>query len=279
VLVICWSLGKAYEKTSSPNQAEISDAEEDFDSTFPYLALTELDQKSEPEAAVEIKLDDYEDEVVLDKAGEYILSGSLDGHIVVDASEQNIHLFLNNVSITSKQGPAIMVPDGAADKLIITVMEGTDNTVSDNGDFRAYDEYEAAIEASCDITLNGTGNLSVNGYYKDAIRSHDIIKVLDGAYTIKCKRNGIMGNDGVRVSGGTIAISSEKNGFKTSKKGEDGRGNIVISGGELSVIAGRYAFETTKADIYIYNCTVNNRSIVSTYNCGGVMRIEEGCVR
>jgi hypothetical protein len=272
-------LGKAYEKTSSPNQAEISDAEEDFDSTFPYLALTELDKKTEPEAAVEIMLDDYEDEVVLDKAGEYILSGSLYGHIVVEAKEQNVHLFLNNVLITSKGGPAIMVPDGSADKLIITVMEGTDNAISDNGDFRAYDEYEAAIEASCDITLNGTGSLSVNGYYKDAIRSHDIIKILDGAYAIKCKRNGIMGNDGVHVNGGTMTISSEKNGLKTSKKGEDGRGNIVISGGEISIIAGRYAFATTKADIYIYNCMVNNKSIVSTYDCGGVMRIEEGCVQ
>jgi hypothetical protein len=279
VLLICWKVGKAHEETSSPEYVDISSAEADFDATFPYLALTELDQKTEPEAAVEIKLDDYEDEVVLYKAGDYILSGSLDGHIMVDAREQNIHLFLNNVSITSKGGPAIVVPDDAADKLIITIMEGTDNTISDNGDFRAYDEYEAAIEASCDITLNGTGSLTVNGYYKDAIRSRDIVKVLDGSYTIKCKRNGILGNDGVLVNGGTMTIFSEKNGLKTSKKGEDGRGNLVVSGGELSIVAGRYAFVTTKADIYIYNCTINNKNVVNTYDCGGIRRIQKGCVQ
>jgi hypothetical protein len=278
-LVICWRIGRAHEKTYSSGYVDASDVQENFDETFPYLAVTEMDQKTGPEDAVEINLDEYENEVVLDTASDYILTGSLDGHITVDAKEQNVHIFLNNVSIAAEGGPAIMVPDEAGDKLVITLMEGTTNTISDNGDFRDYDEYEAAIEASCDITMNGTGTLVVNGYYKDAIRSHDIVKVLDGTYSIKCKRNGIMGNDGVLVSGGNITISSEKNGLKTSKKGADGRGNLVVSGGELSIIAGRYAFVATKANIYIFNCTVYNKSIVDTYDCAGIRQIQEGCVQ
>jgi hypothetical protein len=269
----------AHESSDSSGWISIPVAEEKFDETFPYLAVTELDQKTEPENAIEVNLADYKDEIVLDAAGDYILTGSLNGHILIETKEQNVHLFLDNVSITSKGGPAILVADDSGDKLVITLMEGTENAISDNGDFRDYDEYEGAIEASCDITLNGAGALIVNGYYKDAIHSKDIVKVLDGSYTIKCKRNGIMANDGILVNDGAIAISSEKNGLKTSKRGEGGRGNLVVSGGELSIIAGRYAFVTTKANIYIYNCTVYNRSIVNTYNCGGVRSVQEGCVQ
>jgi hypothetical protein len=278
-LSVCWNVGYAHENKNSYKIINVPVAEENFDATFPYLEVTELDKKTEPENATEINLDNCGKELVLDTAGDYILSGSMSGHIIVNAKEQNVHLFLNNVSITSEGGPAIVVPDDSGDKLVITVMEGTDNTISDNGDFRDYDEYEAAVEASCDITVNGTGSLIVNGYYKDAIRSKDIVKILDGSYTIKCKRNGIMGNDGILVNGGNIVISSEKNGLKTSKKGEDGRGSLVIAGGELSIIAGRYSFVTTKAGIYIYNCTVYNKSIVDTYDCAGEKRIQEGCVQ
>lgn len=278
-LIICWNAGQAHEQKGAHKYAEVPIAEEDFDETFPYLAVTELDQKTEPDNAIVVNLDDYDDEVVLSTGGDYILTGTLAGHLVVDAKEQNVHIFLNNVDITSEGGPAIMVPDDAGDKLVITLMEGTDNSISDNGDFRDYDEYEATIEASCDITINGTGELVVAGYYKDAIRSKDIVKILDGSYSIKCKRNGIMGNDGILVNGGNIVISSEKNGLKTSKKGEDGRGNLVVAGGELSIIAGRYAFVTVKAGIYIYNCTVYNKSIVDTYDCGGSRRVQEGCVQ
>jgi hypothetical protein len=277
-LVICWNAGKAYENSGSSKYINVPVAEESFDETFPYLAVTELDSKTIPENATEINLDDYSNEVYL-SGGDYILSGSLTGHIIIDAKEQNIHLFLNGVSITSAGGPAIMVPDNSGEKLVITLVDGTDNSISDNGDFRSYDEYEGTIEASCDITINGTGTLAVNGYYKDAIHSKDIVKILDGNYTLKCKRNGIMGNDGVLVSNGNIVISSEKNGIKTSKKGEDGRGNLIVSGGDLSIIAGRYAFVTTKANIYIYNCTIYNKSIVDTYDCGGLKRIQEGCVQ
>jgi hypothetical protein len=280
-LWLCWKTGVAHEKMELPQEEDDTGltAEAVSAEAFSYLAVTALEQKTIPENAITINLEDYEDEVILDEEGNYILNGSLSGHIVVDAKKQNIHLFLNNVTIKSEGGPAIIVPDDSGERLMITLMEGTENIISDNGDFRSYDEYDAAIDASCDIIINGSGALTVNGYYKDAIRSRDIVKLLDGSYMIKCKRNGIMGNDGILVNGGNITISSEKNGFKTSNKGKNGRGNIVISGGEASVVAGQYAFVTTKADIYIYNCTVYNKSLVDIYDCGGTAQIRKGCVQ
>jgi hypothetical protein len=278
-LGVCWKLGNTSKSTGTSSWLSVPLTDEEFEENFYYLAETDLDKVTEPGNAKEINLDDYKDEIIIDSAGDYILTGSFEGHVLIDAKEQNVHLYLNNVSIVSAGGPAIMVPDDSGDKLVITLVDGTENTISDNGDFRDYDEYEGAIDASCDITFNGAGTLTLNGYYKDAIHSKDIVKVLSGDYTIKCKRNAILANDGILVTDGTMKISSEKNGFQTAKSGEGGRGNLIITGGDFTIVAGRYSFVTTKADIYIYNCTVSNRSIVDTFNCGGVRRVQEGCVQ
>ena len=158
-------------------------------------------------------------------------------------------------------------------------MPNTENVISDSASYPADGEIEACIYSECDLTINGTGILLVNGYYKDAIRSKDIVKILDGIYTIKCKRTGIRGNDGVLISGGNLKISSEKYGIKTTNSGPEGRGNLIVSGGELTVIAGQYAFVVTQADLLIYNCTVFDRSVVDTYNVGGTSNIQEGCMQ
>lgn len=277
-LALCWNLGKRYEQSeSSKKYVSIPKTEADFTDNFGYLAITELDKNTEAENAAAINLSEYQNVVELTAGGDYVLTGSLSGSVHIAAKEQNVHLFLDNLEIISKSGPAIYCEE--ADKLVITLVDGSKNTISDSGDYRQYDELEACIYAECDMTVNGTGSLSVSGFYKDAIRSKDIVKILDGELIIKCKRTAVHGNDGILVNGGMIYISSEKNGLKTTKKGAEGRGVLMISGGELSIIAGRYAFVTTKADMYIYNCTVYNKSILGTYDCGGFHRVQEGCVR
>ena len=101
--------------------------------------------------------------------------------------------------------------------------------------------------------------------------------VVDGEITIKCKRSGIHGTDGILVAGGRLSISSEKYGLRTVKSGADGRGNLVVSGGEHRIIAGRHAFLVSRGDLYVYNCEVSDNSIVSTASVGGRTRIQSGC--
>ncbi|MBD5559697.1 MAG: carbohydrate-binding domain-containing protein [Clostridia bacterium] len=277
VLVICWKVGTDYETSAAKAQIEIPSSEAELEENFSYLAATQFDRETEMTEPVHVDLSRAVDGYEITAGGQYRLTGELRGTLLINAPEQNVHLFLDNVSITSKFGPALYCQD--ASKLVITLMPNTENVISDSGSYHADTEVEACIYSECDLTINGTGALVVNGYYKDAIRSKDVTKVMDGTYTIKCKRTGIHGNDGVLISGGNLKISSEKYGIKTTKKGTEGRGDLVISGGELSVIAGRYAFVVTQADLLIYNCTVFDRSIVDTYDVGGRSNIQEGCVQ
>lgn len=277
VLVICWKVGTDYEAATAKVQIDIPVSEAGLGENFSYLAATQFDQETEMIEPVDVNLSQVENSYEITAGGQFHLTGELRGTLVINAPEQNVHLFLDNVSITSKFGPALYCQD--ASKLVITLMPNTENIFSDSGSYHADEEIEACIYSECDLTINGTGGLLVNGYYKDAIRSKDIVKILGGIYTIKCKRTGIHGNDGVLISGESLKISSEKYGIKTTKSGAEGRGNLIISGGELTVIAGRYAFVVTQANLLIYNCTIFERSIVSTYNVGGMSNIQEGCVQ
>ena len=276
-LLLCWRIGYSHEsKSSGYKYVEVPLSEEEFNDNFSYLQVTDLDQVVNSASMKQHYFDDVSETVEITEGGDYALSGKLTGMIHVDAKEQSVHLFLNGLELVSKSGPAIYCEN--ADKLIITVLEGTQNAVSDSGDYRKYDDIEACIYSECDMTLNGTGSLAVNGYYKDAIRSKDIVKILGGNYTIKCKRTAVHGNDGIFVNSGEFLISSEKNGFKTANSGADGRGSLIIAGGKMNIIAGRYAFVTTKANLYIYDCSIVSRSIVDTFNVGGSQRVQWGCI-
>ena len=105
-----------------------------------------------------------EDEVVTIKAaGVYVLSGTLtDGTIVVDAGDDdNVQLVLDGVSITAADYAAIYAKN--ADKVFVTLAEGAGNSLTVSGDYVQTDDnnVDAVIFAKCDLTLNGTGSLTV----------------------------------------------------------------------------------------------------------------------
>ena len=273
-LFICWRIGAAFEKEKVP---DIPVSDEELRESFPYLAIIDMDQETQMKNPVYLDLSGLSDSYEITVAGDYHLTGDLQGTLFINTPEENVHLFFDNVSITSKSGPALYCQD--ANRLVITLLPGTENYISDSGDYRAEDTVESCIYSECHMTFNGSGELTVNGYHKDAIRSKDIIKILGGDYAIKCKRTAIHGTDGIVITDGTFTISSEKFGLKSTKTGAEGRGNIILSGGEFSIIAGRYAFVAEKANLYIYDCTVYQRSVMSVYDVAGAVRVQEGCVQ
>ena len=280
VLAACWAVGYVLERKEAGyakyTYIDAPLSEEELAEDFSYLAVSELDEMTESREYREIDLNQEDSVLEIHEGGDYRLKGKLNGQIHISAPDQVVHLYLDGVEISSKSGPAIWCSDAA--KLVLTLTEGSENTISDSGDYRSYVDEEGCIYSVSDLTINGSGSMKVFGYYKDAIRSKDIVKILGGNSSIKCKRSAVHGNDGVVVTGGTIEISSEKYGFRTTKLGADGRGSLLIRGGEISIIAGRSAFVTTKANVYLYNCHIVSHSVVSTYDIGGLHKVQEGCI-
>ena len=130
----------AYETEKVP---DIPASEAELREIFPYLAVTPMDQETEMTAPVELDLSAFPDGFEITAAGEYHLAGELRGTVTINAPDQNVHLFLDNVSITSKSGPALSCEN--ANRLVITLLPDTANYISDSGDYRAEDAIEACI--------------------------------------------------------------------------------------------------------------------------------------
>ena len=214
-----------------------------------------------------VSLDDCAGEYNITHGGDYILSGRLTGRITIDAPDENVHLILDNAQIESTYGPAILCIH--ADKLVITSAFDSENSVSDSGDYRNLTNTDAAITCNCDLTFNGSGKLTIFGYYKDAVHSADIVKVISGQYNIKSKRNGILARDGILLSDTSMDISSEKDGMCAKTLGAQGKGSIAINNSDLNIIAGRYGINSQKSDIFIADCTPYIKSVLDDFYAGG----------
>ena len=123
-------------------------------------------------------------QVTIGEEGTYLISGTLtDGQIVVNADQTDkVQLVLNGANITSTTSAAIYALE--ADKVFITLSEGTENTLTNGGEYVAIGEnnIDAVIFAKTDLTLNGSGSLTINAQAGHGVVSKDDL-VIAGAAT------------------------------------------------------------------------------------------------
>lgn len=169
--------------------------------------------------------------ITISSAGTYVVSGKLTGgSIAVDAGEDDVvRLVLNGARIASPDGPAIQVKK--AGKTVVTLAKGTENTLSDGTKYAdtSEDAPTAALFSQDDLTINGTGQLTVQGNYKDGITSKDDLK--------------IVGRDLAAVKGGSIYVNAGGDGFKTTYDGDKDKGYLLIEDGTFRVEAGSDGFQ------------------------------------
>lgn len=180
--------------------------------------------------------------ITITAAGTYAVSGKLEeGQIVVNVKDDGVvRLVLNGADIHNSDSSAIYVEE--AGKTIISLQEGTENTVSDGETYvfpdDTTDEPNAAIFSHDDLTINGTGKLSVQGNFNNGITSKDKLKVTGGTINIEAADDGLMGRDLVAVQDGTITIKSEGDAVKTTYDTDNTKGYVIIEGGTINIDAG-----------------------------------------
>jgi hypothetical protein len=242
----------------------------------PLGQWTREDLRTQPGASPRtVDLGTVGEEWVIDEAGDYVLNGTLAGHITVRAEEQVVHLFLNGVSVTSDKMPALYVE--SAGKVILTACDGTDNVLAD-GSSRLTDGLDACIYSVCDVTVNGSGRLAVSGFCNDAFHTRDYLKIAGTSLTVEAKDDGLFGNDGVLITDASVQVQAEGCGIKAAKNGKDAKGNIEIIGSDVSVIAGENGL-TASRNICILQSSVSAKGIKNNLKAGGEIYAEEGSLR
>ena len=175
--------------------------------------------------------------VTITAAGTYVLTGTLDdGTVIVDASKDDkVQLVLNGVSITSSDYAAIYVKQ--ADKVFVTLADGTVNTLTNGGSYIQTDEndVDAVIFAKDDISFNGTGTLRITANAGSGVVGKDEVTITMGVYEIAAAEHAIRAKDSLAIADGSFTLYAYEDGLHTENGDDESLGNIYIAGGSFTI--------------------------------------------
>ncbi len=216
--------------------------------------------------------------VVITNAGCYIVSGSLtDGYLSVDAYDSSkVFIRLDGVEINCSDDACIRVEK--ADKVFLTLAEGSQNTLSSGSAYsnQALDDgTDGTIFAHDDLTINGSGSLTVTAAYRHGIAANDDLVITGGTITVNAAADAIHANDSLRIKEASITVDAGDDGLVTSNEEENGylyiesgiinvtasddgihtTGDITLAGGDITVSAGDDGIHSD-ASVYIQNGTL-----------------------
>lgn len=260
---VCGCAAAPETTTESSKASSVSDSITYLDAADMF---TKRDKQSDyaSEDATEITLSDSkstcnspavrisDNQITITRAGTYVLSGSLtNGQIVVDASGEKVQIVLKDASINCDTSAAIYVK--SADKVFVTLAENTSNTLTNTKDFVAIDDnnIDAVIFSKSDLSLNGSGTLTIHAAYGHGIVSKDDLVITSGTYDITAARHALSGKDSVRIADGVFTLNAKKDGIHSENTDNDEKGFIYIADGTFSITCdsdGMDAEETLQVD-------------------------------
>ena len=174
--------------------------------------------------------------VTITAEGTYIFSGTLsEGQIVVDADNAKVQIVFDNVDITCASSAAVYVK--SAEKVFVTLAEESQNTLRNTDEYVAIDDnnIDAVIFAKSDLTLNGTGSLTIVSAEGHGIVSKDDLKITGGTYDITAAGHALSGKDSVRIADGTFILTAEKDGIHAENADDEEKGYIYIADGDFTI--------------------------------------------
>ena len=218
IIAGCGTSGKPYvnptaSPTADPTQEPTADPTED-----------------PTQVSSDINLSEYNEDVTIDTAGTYNITGTLKGHaLIVDTTTGTTTLNLKGITIANDSSAAIIGASG--DGLIINLEDGTTNNISDGG---SDEDHDGAIYGDVPLTFTGTGTLNVTGNYQEGICTTDQnITFENGVYNVSSADDGInAGGD----NGGTLAFNGGEFHIQASGDGIDSNGSAEFNGADVYVI-------------------------------------------
>lgn len=177
--------------------------------------------------------------VTITKDATYLVSGTLeDGMLIIDADDTaKMQVIFDGVNITSATSAALYILE--ADKVFLTLADGSQNSLSNGGEFVAIDDnnIDAALFSKQDLTMNGEGSLTVTSPAGHGIVCKDDLVLTSGTYAVSSSSHGIDANDSVRLANASVTISAGKDGIHAENSDEAELGFVYISSGNITIEA------------------------------------------
>ncbi len=188
-----------------------------------------------------------------------------DGLIEVDPETEGlVHIILDGVNLTSSNNTApdsdtgLITIKKSTQRAVITVKEGTVNTLTDTGATGIDADDGTSITYTCGIickkiplTINGTGTLNIVSENGNGIKATESLKILDATINVSGSgdnstgHNGITGKTEVSLSNANLNVYADGDALKTTLDEDDVAedstlaelGNMDINGGIYRIVS------------------------------------------
>ncbi len=170
--------------------------------------------------------------LVIANGGWYEITGTLDnGSIIVKADNSSkVWIRLNGVTVTCTDDACLRIDQ--AEKVFLTLAEGTENTFTSGDTYSEEalaDNTGGAIYAHDDLTINGTGNLTITAGYKHGIDANDSLVITGGNITITAPQDGIHVNDSFSFKAANLTIDAGDDGIHSDTFIYTESGTILVN--------------------------------------------------
>lgn len=172
--------------------------------------------------------------VTITEGGTYEISGTLeDGQICVKAPDEDVTLILKNVSVTSSSGSPFVILK--ANSVTLSLPDGTESTLTDS---ETYDSDEdACLYSKADLTIEGTGALTVNANYKNGITGKDTLTIRDSTLSVTAANHGITGKDSLTAENASLTVQSGADAIRSTNNEDGALGFILLTDCTLDLTA------------------------------------------
>lgn len=246
--------GKAkFDNSYTDNTPSTTSEKSDVNTNNMDFTFTDKDTGKEIVSETITDIEENEDIIKITKAGAYNVTGNHSQIVVEAANSDKIQINLSNTKIHSSNGPAIYIKQ--ADKVFISVKGENDLSDSENYD-SSFDNADAVIFSKDDLTINGSGTLTVTSAYKSGIVSKDDLVISDTTITATSIGAAIEGKDCVKLNNPNINIESGGDGIKSENDEDANSGYIYVNGGAYNITAENDGFQSSSV-INIENGTFN----------------------
>lgn len=183
--------------------------------------------------------------VSITSAGVYVVSGECsDGQLHVDVDkEECVTVILDGLDLSSSTCP-LLFEHGV---VTLSLSDGTDNSISDGESYSLTvtsddTNVDGALFCKDDLTITGSGSLTINGSYSHGVVCKDVLTIVSGTLNVTAVEDCIQANDGVTVSGGTLTLSAGDDGIHCDE-------TLSVSGGSINVLSSYEGLEGSCIDV------------------------------
>lgn len=175
-------------------------------------------------------------QILISASGVYRVTGNgTDQSVIVDADGADVRLVLSDLTLTHASYAPVYVRQ--ADHVYL-ILEGT-NTLTVTGGYVQCDDnqVDGVIFAKDDLTLSGTGTLTVSGTAHGIVGKDDLM-ITGGTLIVRAEKHGIQANDSVRITSASLDVTSGKDGIHVENTEHTEKGFFYMEDGSLTVSAG-----------------------------------------